>query len=74
MSTETPYYYGQSDSISTIPNGNNIVLDGLDSNFILSIYNTRILQYQNLLKLQQIFQEYNSFNRNLYNLTFINCN
>jgi len=67
-------YYVPTDSITTIPTGNNINFNNLDSNFILSIYNTRILQYQNLLKLQQIFQDYNLININSYNLTFLNCN
>jgi hypothetical protein len=72
--TVLPFYYAQTDAISTIPNGgNNINFNTLDSNFILSIYNTRILQYQNLLKLQQIFQDYNQINLKLYNLTFLNC-
>lgn len=63
----------KSSSITTIPDGDNTNFNNLDSNFILTVYNTRILQYQNLVKLQQILRDYNLIDVMAYNLTFFDC-
>lgn len=62
-----------STSIPNIPDENSIDFNTFDTNFILTVYNTRILQYQNLVKLQKILKEYNLIDIMTYNLTLFDC-
>lgn len=58
----------------TQPVMNNIQLSPefeLDSDFVLLIYNARILQYQNLMSLQRLAENFYDINLRLVNLTYI---
>lgn len=46
----------------------------LNFDSVSSIYNTRMSQLENFLKLKQIFIDYNNFNARLYNFSLFNCN